>query len=188
MTPPRPRQPFADRPVEGPMDIAGLWDALEASTDRLGPRHAETLAIAHALAISLWHVGDRENAATILKHAVACLTSSLGTNHPATLAAKGDFAAILIELGRDAEGSSLELEAFEKARVHLGKAHAITTVLAWNGALTCERAGDIDAAREIITRELIWLLTESPALLEEDQNKVRAMLAKRLKWDNARAC
>lgn len=184
MTPVRAHQTFP----ESSGDIAGLWEALEASTERLGPHHLETLAISHALAISLWHIGDMHNAAAILKQAVNCLVSSFGSNHVATLAAQADFAAILFELGRDAEASLLELEAFERARAHLGKAHTVTTVLAWNRALNCERYGDLDAARAIITNELTWLLRESPSLLEEDQNKVRSMLADRLKWDDPKAC
>jgi hypothetical protein len=170
------------------MDIAGLWYALAASTDRLGPHHSETLAIAHALAISFWHVGDVQNAATILKQAVACLASGFGGDHPATLAAKGDFAAVLFELGRDAEAGPIELEAFEIARTQLGKAHAVTTVLAWNRALNYERCGDFDAAVGIMRNELIWLLAQQPCELDEDQNIIRSMLAKRLKWDNAPLC
>jgi Tetratricopeptide repeat len=192
MTPARSRQTFPDGPLDGPpdspMDIAGLWDALEASTDRLGRHHSETLGIAHTLAISLWHVGDVQSAATILNQAVASLTSSFGTHHPATLAAKGDFAALLFELGRDAEASSLELEAFEMARTHLGKAHAVTTVLAWNRAINCERYGNLDAAGEIVRNELTWLLARQHTELDEDQNIIRGMLVERLKWDDAPIC
>ena len=188
MTPVRSRPAFPYRRPDSPMDIAGLWDAHEASTDRLGPHHSQTLAIAHTLAISVWHVGDVQNAATILNQAVACLTSSFGTNHPATLAAKGDFAAILFELGRDADAGSIELEAFQIARAHLGKAHAVTTVLAWNRALNCERYGDLEAAGEILRNELTWLLAQQPSELEEDQNIIRSMLAERLKWDDAPLC
>lgn len=170
------------------VNIARLWDALEASTDRLGPHHSETLAIAHTLGISLWHAGDLQSAATILKRAVESLASSCGATHPATLAAEGDFAAILFELGRDAEGSSLELAALERARLHLGKGHAVTTVLAWNRALNCEHSGQLDAARDIMANELSWLLREHPSELEDDQNIIRSMLAKRFQWDDAPSC
>jgi hypothetical protein len=176
------------KPVALPEDVAGLWDALEASAEGFGPHHFQTLAIAHTLAISLWQAGDFENATAILKQAVECLASAFGTSHPATLAAQGDFAAILLELGQDAQGSAVEREAFESARAHLGKAHPVTTVLAWNRALNCESAGDSDGARAIITSELTWLLTEPPARLEEDQSKIRSMLAERLQWDAPRAC
>lgn len=171
-----------------PQDIAGIWDALEAGSDRFGPHHPQTLAVAHELAIALWHADDLSGAAAILQQALDCLTSTFGNHHAATLAAKGDFAAVLFELGRDQEAAALELEAFQKARTHLGKTHAVTCVLAWNRALNCERTGQIQAARQIITNELTWLLTERPSLLEEDQNMIRSMLVERLNWDEARAC
>jgi hypothetical protein len=160
-------------------DIAGMWDALAASCDRFGPHHPQTLAVAHELAIALWHADDLLGAAAILKQALEGLTSIFGNKHPATLAAKGDFAAVLFELGSDHEAATLELEAFQKARSHLGKTHPVTCVLAWNRALNCERSGQIEAAREIITNELTWLLTEHPFPLEDDQNIIRKMLAER---------
>lgn len=188
MTPVCPNQSFPESAPDSQPDIAGLWDALEASTDRLGPHHSQTPSIAHTLAISLWHVGDVQNAAGILNQAVACLTSSLGSHRPATLAAQGDLAALLFELGRDAEATSLELEALEIARAHLGKAHAVTTVLAWNRALNCERCGNGDAAREIVRNELVWLLAQQHYDLDEDQNIIRDMLTERLKWNDAPVC
>ena len=169
-------------------DIPGLWDALEANTDLLGPHHSRTLAVAHRLAIALWHADDFGGAVALLNQALHCLTSSFGENHPATLAAKGDLAAVLFELGREEDAGSLELEAFESARTHLGKTHSVTCVLAWNRAMNCERFGDRDAAREVISNELTWLLTEEPTRLEEDQNIIRSMLATRLNWDHATTC
>jgi hypothetical protein len=169
-------------------DIPGLWDALEANTDLLGPHHFRTLAVAHKLAIALWHANDFGGAVSLLNQALHCLASSFGENHPATLAAKGDLAAVLFELGRDEDAGSLELEAFESARTHLGRTHSVTCVLAWNRAMNCERSGDQDAARQVLTNELTWLLTEDPARLEEDQNIIRGMLAKRLNWDHATTC
>ena len=169
-------------------DIPGLWDALEANTDYSAPT---------ILGLLLWRTGWRspcgtrmilDGAVALLNQALHCLTSSLATNHPATLAAKGDLAAVLFELGREEDAGSLELEAFESARTHLGKTHSVTCVLAWNRAMNCERFGDHDAAREVISNELTWLLTEDPTRLEEDQNIIRSMLATRLNWDHATTC
>jgi tetratricopeptide (TPR) repeat protein len=169
-------------------DVAGMWDALEASCDRFGPHHPQTLAVAHELAIALWHADDFLGAAAILKQALDCLTTTFGNHHAATLAAKGDFGAVLFELGRNDEAATHEMEAFEEARAHLGTTHAVTSVLAWNRALNCERSGQFEAAKEIITSELTWLLTEHPSRLEDDQNIIRSMLADRLRWDSAPAC
>jgi hypothetical protein len=171
-----------------PCDIAGLWDALEANTDLFGPHHARTLAVAHDLAIALWHSNDFHGAVSLLNQALDSLTLNFGKNHPATLAAKGDLAAVLFELGQEDEAGSLELEALESARNHLGKTHSVTCVLAWNRAINCERCGDVAAARELISNELTWLLTEESSQLEEDQTIIRSMLAKRLNWEHATTC
>jgi tetratricopeptide (TPR) repeat protein len=111
-----------------------------------------------------------------------------GPNHPNSLEAKGDLAAILFELGEDEEAARLEQEAFESAREHLSKTHPVTSVLAWNRALTYERLQDQDSARRILVSELVWLLGEDPSSLEAAQNTIRMLLSKRLNWDAARTC
>jgi hypothetical protein len=168
--------------------IEELLDALEANTDLFGPHHSRTVAVAHKLAIALWHANDFQGAVALLNQALRSFTLSLGENHPATLAAKGDLAAVMFELGREEEAGSLELEALESARIHLGKTHSVTCVLAWNRALNCERSGDVDAARRVISDELTWLLTEDSSGLQEDQNIIRAMLVERLNWNQATTC
>ncbi len=177
-------QPFLE---ESP-DIAALLDALEANTDLFGPHHSRTVAIAHKLAIALWHANDFPGAVALLNQALRSFTLNLGENHRDTIAAKGDLAAVLFELGREEEAASLELEALESARMHLGKTHSVTCVLAWNRALNCERSGDPDAARHVISNELTWLLTEDSSRLQEDQNIIRAMLVERLNWNQATTC
>jgi tetratricopeptide (TPR) repeat protein len=174
--------------LEESPDIAALLDALEANTDLFGPHHSRTVAVAHKLAIALWHANDFQGAVALLNRALRSFTLSLGENHPATLAAKGDLAAILFELGREKEAGSLELEALESARIHLGKTHSVTCVLAWNRALNCERSGDLDAARRVISNELTWLLTEDSSRLHQDQNIIRVMLVERLNWNQATTC
>jgi hypothetical protein len=109
-------------------------------------------------------------------------------DHPCTLSAKGDLAAVLFELGHEEEAALMEREAFESARIHLGKTHSVTCVLAWNRALSYESCGEADSARRVFADELAWLLAEDPTDLEIDQNVVRAMLAERFDWDAARAC
>ena len=140
------------------------------------------------LASAMRDAGDVEGGIALLQQAIDRATSSLGANHPDSLAAKGDMAALLFELGLEEEASSLEREAFESARMHLGKGHTVTSVLAWNRALSYERRGDLDSARRLFADELAWLLAEDPAGLETDQNIVRAMLVERFNWDAAKAC
>lgn len=173
---------------EEPGDIAGLWDMLEVNTDLFGAHHPRTLDVAYRLATALWHANDMAGSAALLNQALHCLTRSFGKNHPMTLCVKGDLAAVLFELGKEEEADSLELEAFESARTHLGKTHTVTSVLAWNRAMNCERRGELDAAREVVSHELTWLLTEDSSRLQEDQHIIRAMLAQRLNWDRATTC
>lgn len=142
----------------------------------------------HQLAIALWHAGNFDGAAALLKRALGGLTFACGAHHPATLAAKGDLASVLFELGRDVEAGSLELEAFESARAHLGKTHTVRSVLAWNRVLNCESRGDFESARQVLADELSWLLAEDPSSLEADQTIVRSLLSDRFRWDSAPAC
>jgi tetratricopeptide (TPR) repeat protein len=111
-----------------------------------------------------------------------------GVNDPKSLEAKADLAAVLFELGQDEEAALLEKEAFESARTHLGKTHPVTSVLAWNQALSHENRGDLDSARSIIVAELAWLLAEDASLLAADQKAIQTMLSQRLKWNAASAC
>jgi len=163
--------------------VVALLDALDSHTGLFGPDDPRSLRVVHKLAIALWSAGDLDQAVSLLDQALDRLTSSLGPDHPNSLAAKGDLAAVLFEIGQDEKAGPLEREAFESARAKLGKAHSVTCVLAWNRALNYERRGDLDSARKVFVDELLWLLAEDPACLEEDQNIVRSMLAERLFLD-----
>jgi hypothetical protein len=115
----------------------------------------------------------------LLEQVLDRTTSHLGAHHPNSLAAKGDLAAVLFELGEDEAAAGLEREAFESARSYLGKTHSVTCVLAWNRALNYERGADPDAARKVLAEELVWLLPEDPSSLVTDQNIVRIPLGRR---------
>jgi hypothetical protein len=135
-----------------------------------------------------WDAGESSEAARLLEEAVGDLTSANGEYHPDTIAAKGDLAAVLFALGHDEAARWIEREAFESARVHLGKQHTVTSVLAWNRALNCERHGDFESARRVMIDELPWLLAEDPASLHDDQSIVRGLLAARWNWNAASVC
>jgi hypothetical protein len=95
---------------------------------------------------------------------------------------------MLYHLGQDDEASRLEQEAFEGARIHLGKNHPVTCVLAWNRAMSYEGTGDLDSAQSIIVGELVWLLAAEPSCLEPDQNAIRGLLERRVNWAGAIEC
>jgi len=129
-----------------------------------------------------------EQAALIYREVLETCVRRCGLNHASSLAAKGDLAAVLFELGQGGEAAELEREACESAGKHLGKAHPVTCVLAWNRALRLERNGDGSAARAIVIDDLLWLLTEEDAHLQADHRAVKALLAQRYGWETAPAC
>jgi hypothetical protein len=116
-----------------------------------------------------------------------CIRRS-GENHPSSLAAKGDLATALFEIGENEEAAQLEMQPSESAQIHLGKIHPVTCVLAWNRVLRYESNGDVELARAIVVKELSWLLSEDDKNLGADLKVVRAMLAEHLNWHAARLC
>jgi hypothetical protein len=67
-----------------------------------------------------WSLQRHLDGALVIRREVLeyCVRHS-GPNHPSSLEAKGDLAAILYEFGQDEEAARLEREAFEGARAHL---------------------------------------------------------------------
>jgi tetratricopeptide (TPR) repeat protein len=144
--------------------------------------------ILSTLAEILVENGHLERAADIYREALEICIRQLGDTHPSSLAAKGDLASVLFELGETKEASYLEAQAYDGARCHLGSAHPVTCVLAWNRCLRFEAAGKADTVRSIVTEELAWLLTHEGEPLSADQQMIRTMLARRLNWDSAGVC
>jgi tetratricopeptide (TPR) repeat protein len=88
-----------------------------------------------------------DRAATLYREVLEGCIRRFGSNHASSLAAKGDLALALFELGQADEASELEREASESAREHLGKTHPVTCVLAWNRAARLENDGDGNAGQ-----------------------------------------
>jgi hypothetical protein len=159
-------------------------DALALSSQSEHPVRTDTL---HA-----WRDYDQTGAmgagiSDLSRSAGYCVRRS-GANHASSLAAKGDLAFALFEQGAEKEADQLEREAFANARIHLGKVHPVSCVLAWGRALRFENCGDVDSVRTIFVNELLWLLAENDAELDADQKTIRSMLAKRLNWDAPSVC
>ena len=62
-----------------------------------------------------------KQAGVILREVLDCYVRRSGANHASSLAAKGSLATALFDLGHEEEARSLEREAFDGARLHLGK-------------------------------------------------------------------
>jgi hypothetical protein len=168
--------------------IGILDQALNGLASSTRPDHPVRLEILSTLAEILVEQSQWEHAAVIYREVLDLCIRRSGENHPSSLAAKGDLAMVLFELGQTGEATRIESQACEGARIHLGRTHPVSCVLAWNRALRCETNGDADAARSIVVGELAWLLAEADETLAADQQTIRTMLAKRLNWGSASVC
>jgi tetratricopeptide (TPR) repeat protein len=173
---------YADRAV-------GLLDqALDFAASTLRGEHPIRIDLLSTLGKILFEQRHLEGALAIRREVMEYCVRHSGPNHPSSLEASGDLAAILYELGQDEEAAQLEREALEGARAHLAKTHPVTSVLAWNCAVSHERRGDLDSARSIIVSELSWLLVAEPFYFEPDQETIRTFLERRLNLAGASAC
>ena len=167
----------------------GLLDqALDFSASDLGHEHPLRVDLLSTLGEILFEQRHVEQAQAIQQEVLAYCIRNSGPHHSSSLKAKGDLAAMLYQLGQDDEASRFEQEAFEEARIHLGKNHPITSVLAWNRAMSYERKGDLDSSQSIIVSELAWLLVAEPSCLDPDQNTIRGLLQRRVNWAGAAVC
>lgn len=173
-------------------DVIGAIGLLRRALDDLNPSPegncSARVDLLSTLGEILFEQRRLDQALTAYSEAWERHVRQAGANHPNSLAAQGDLAAVLFELGRYDQADRLEAEAFESARTHLGNAHAVTCVLAWNRTRNHERRGDLDSAKQVVVDQLTWLLAANPAGLETDHLIVRSMLSDRLNWENAQAC
>ncbi len=132
--------------------------------------------------------GHLDAANAMRREAVEWCVRCLDAGDTRLLKAKSDLARVLFELGENEEAIRLEQEAFESARIHLGKTHPVVCELAWNRALSHERLGDLDSARRILVDHLMWLLAEDPVNLATDQNTIRNLISEWLQWESASVC
>jgi tetratricopeptide (TPR) repeat protein len=165
-----------------------LDQALNGMASSPEPDQAERTGILSTLAEILVENGQLEQACAIYREVLETSIRRLGEADAGSLAARGDLATVLFELGETEEASYLDGQAYENARLHLGPVHPVTSVLAWNRSLRFEAAGDADTARSVLVEELSWLLTYEGEPLPADQQMIRTMLARRLNWDSARTC
>jgi tetratricopeptide (TPR) repeat protein len=132
--------------------------------------------------------GHLDAANVTYREAVEWCVRCSDAGHARLLKAKSDLATVLFELGENDEAIRLEQDAFESARIHLGKTHPVTCMLAWNRALSHERLGDPDSARRTLVDHLVWLLAEDPGNLATGQNTIRNLISERLQWERAPIC
>ncbi|MBT2448771.1 tetratricopeptide repeat protein [Streptomyces sp. ISL-43] len=143
------------KPSRAAADLAGI---ARRRTDRLGPRHPDTLAARHQLAFFVGESGNLRAAAARFAELLTDAGEVLGPDHPDTLAARHQLAYFTGEAG-DPRAAVRQLEALlaDRLRVH-GPGHP--QVLATRRGLIWFRPGD-PADTE---RELAQLLAEAEAV------------------------
>lgn len=144
--------------------------------------------ILDTLAQILLDQGQWDQAARVLRDLSDLCVKRFGALHPASLSAKGDLAEVLFDLGEESDARAIETEAYENARVHLGHTHPVCCVMVWNRVMRCERAGDYESARKLVSNHLTWLLAASEDRLDADQKAIRDLLARRFSWDTVTSC
>jgi tetratricopeptide (TPR) repeat protein len=173
-------------------DINQAVGLLDQALDGMASSYASDHPVRSDLLCTLGEImaaqGSWEPAALIYREILEDCVRRSGSNDASSLAAEGDLAVVLFELGKATEAGEIERDAADRARTYLGKTHPVSCVLAWNRAQRLEGDGDADSARAIIANDLLWLLSEDENELQTDQKAVRAMLAKRWGWDTARVC
>ncbi|MFE2306262.1 tetratricopeptide repeat protein, partial [Streptomyces sp. NPDC059411] len=161
------------KPRRAAADLAGI---ARRRTDRLGPRHPETLTSRHQLAFFIGESGAHRAAATRFAALVSDAGEVLGPDHPDTLAARHQLAYFTGAAG-DTGAAARQLEALlaDRLRVH-GPGHPL--VLAARRSLIWFRsfASDDPAAAD---RELAELLAEAEERIGPDDPHTLAIRGSR---------
>ena len=75
----------------------------------------------------------------------------------------------------------LEEETLNISRRVLGPEHPHTSISAWNLFRTLRDLGDSSAARDLLKRDLLWLLDREPTSVGAEQRTVREYVAQTVK-------
>jgi tetratricopeptide (TPR) repeat protein len=127
--------------------VPHLESVLRRQSDALGAKHPDTLATAHALAVTLHAQGDYAEARARYEAVLAARTRLLGAEHPDTLHAAHALAVTLHAQG-DYAGARARYEAVLAARTRLlGAEHPETLRTAYNLATMLYEQGDYAEAR-----------------------------------------
>jgi hypothetical protein len=88
-----------------------------------------------------------------------------------------NLASTYLAQGDMAGARKLQEKVLDVRRRVLGPEHPATSSSAWNLFRTVQDLGERDAARAILERDLLWLLSRDPATLGADQRRIRGVLA-----------
>ncbi len=152
-------------------------EVLEAYGRLLGPEHPYTLRSMNNLAGTLQAQRDLAGARKLQEKVLAGQRRVLGTEHPDTLQSMNNLAGTL-QGQRDLTGArKLQEEVLDLFRRIWKPEHPNISVSAWNLFGTLLDLGENEAARDVLERDLLWLLDRDPDTLGPEQRKIREMVA-----------
>ncbi|MFE3264333.1 FxSxx-COOH system tetratricopeptide repeat protein, partial [Streptomyces sp. NPDC059215] len=120
-----------------------LWTA------DLGEDHPDALSITYALATSLAHLGEYEQARRLHADTLERRRRILGDDHPHTLQSANNLASTRDHLGEYEQAHRLHVDTLERRRRTLGDDHPHTLQSANNLASTLTRLGEYEQARRM---------------------------------------
>ena len=151
-------------------------EALAVRRRLLGAEHPETLASMLVLAETIAELGDLPMAREIRQEVLEVDRRLLGPEHPNTLTSMQMVADTLHDQGELVQACDLRQEALEVSRRVSGPEAPDTCICAWNLFRVLHDLNKVDAATEILQRDLIWLLDREPASLNVEERKIRELL------------
>jgi hypothetical protein len=120
--------------------------ALRVRLDLLGPRHPDTLATRHNLAVLLADDGDPEAAREELREVLADQVAVLGEHHPDVLTTRRDLAWTAWSCGEHAAAEAEYRVIAAVQREVLGETHPDTLITRYEIAAALHDRGDVRAA------------------------------------------
>jgi tetratricopeptide repeat protein/TIR domain-containing protein/NB-ARC domain-containing protein len=152
-------------------------EVLDIQRRVLGPEHRNTLLSMSNLAEIRHAQGDLAGACKLQEETLAIRRRVLGSEHAYTLLSMSHLASYSRSQGDLAHARKLGEEALRIQREVMGPTHPDTTRSAWNLFRTLQDLGENAAAKDILERDLRWLLDRDPATLGAEQRKDREHVA-----------
>ena len=148
--------------------------ALRLTQEDAGAEGTETLAMEsrHRLAQAQIGQGELESAEDLLQQVFDFRRTALGEDHPTTVTALGDLAAVALYRGQNERAAELFADVLTRHRTVFGNEHPNVAVALQNLALAQRRLGRDDAAR----RNLLEVVELRRQLHTEDHPAVAAAL------------
>jgi tetratricopeptide (TPR) repeat protein len=142
----------------------------------LGTDHPNTLSTMSNLYAVLSDLNATSAARILLEEILAIKTRLLGEENLETLYLMNDVAIARSNEGDMPGARKLQMKQLEIFTRVMGLEHPHTSTSAWNLVTTHHRMNDLEAERDVIDRNLLWLLSRDPKTLPPEQIKIREII------------